>query len=688
MSAISSLTRFLPPVTWSSQTDPDQFLARMLRIYEKQLVGLETGATVVNASAQITGSNANTVTLVNESDSRQFRPGDTITIEGTAEREVIDQIINDLLILQNPLLAAHGAGIVRIANLIPGQQQFRVDVTNRLANGFGITLSQGNDTENNDIETLDGEFITLGLPLSTTFVMSEDALPVKVKDQANIVFDGTVVNDFKSFLDQRDRLFNPWRTRENMLPYLAGWLALELREDWSDYQQRKLLSNISDIYKERTLKNGLHRFLNIYAITEAQPRIALDDGEALFRGVALDNGLVELTPITFSRYIETGAGIASFMLHPSAVAVDSQNQRFIADRGDDSEPERIAAIWRLNEAGESPMENSTGVVLPEAIAQDAPATPLEYPVALTVDTADRVSTVDRGIVASGVSTNSAITRWTPPLYTRATVIDQTTVPTLPVVNPIGMVLNADDNYAVLDRGFHALGDPPAGPTLPKITIVSEGPLSVSNHLLVGVEEPSALAIDEQGRYLITDARDQFSNNAVRLWRADPSANWALTDLLAALPDDQNPLVFPTGIQVESPGVYIICDTGLTWGYDPLDPEGADISYRFRAENAALYRVDTNPAIPEITRLTLKKQLVSPTDLAFDNNQQLLISDAGDRVRTAPLRNWRASQHEFGAVVHFSRDRPIAWADRLKVRRNIAKILFTEKPSASQWWMDT
>jgi hypothetical protein len=219
--------------------------------------------------------------------------------------------------------------------------------------------------------------------------------------------------------------------------------------------------------------------------------------------------------------------------------------------------------------------------------------------------------------------------------------------------------------------------------------VSEGPLAVSNHPLPGIEEPSALAIDELERYLVADARDQFSDQPVRLWRVDPAGGWALVDILATLTPAQNPLVFPTGIVVESPNVFLISDTGLTWGYDPMDPEGADPSYRYRAEQAAVFRVDVNDlANPVITRLTTDRHLVTPTDLILDSQQRIVVTDSGEKVQTIPQRNWRARTNEFGAVLHFSRQRPISWADRLKVRRNIADILSTEKPSASQWWMDT
>jgi phage tail-like protein len=690
MSDISTLTRFLPPVLWSSDLDPERFLGRVLRIFEKFLLGIDTGAAVLQAQAPIASASGTSVVFVNPEDSTLFRVGDEITIVGSAERQTINAVSTVGLGLHNPLAGVYAVGQVRIADLIIGQTQCRVNNLERLSKALRIDISQGDQTATTDISDINGDFVTLAYPLTQDFVMSDDALPVLINDAANIQFDGSVIDDFRSLLDKRDQLFNPWRTRTDLLPYLAGWLALELREDWSEYQQRKLTANISDIYQFRTLKSGLHRFLDIYAITQARPRISLDDGEAVVRSLTIDAGELKFTPITFSRFIETGLANASFLLHPSALAIDSLNRMYIADVGDDSEPDRIAGIWRLDTNGESPMENSSGITLPDPVAVDTPpAEPLEHPVALVVDVADRVITVDRGVVIPPVTPNAAIYRWAPPGYVRDVVIDQATVPTLPVVNPIDMVTDAAGNFAVLDRGFHALGDPPAGPSATKITLVSEGPLAVSNHPLPGIEEPSALAIDELERYLVADARDQFSDQPVRLWRVDPAGGWALVDILATLTPAQNPLVFPTGIVVESPNVFLISDTGLTWGYDPMDPEGADPSYRYRAEQAAVFRVDVNDlANPVITRLTTDRHLVTPTDLILDSQQRIVVTDSGEKVQTIPQRNWRARTNEFGAVLHFSRQRPISWADRLKVRRNIADILSTEKPSASQWWMDT
>ncbi len=687
MTDISHLTRYLPPVLWASENDPQRFLGRMLRVFEKMMIGIEVGSVAVRARAPISGATGTTVTFVNPDDALLFRTDDVITIESGSERRAVSTVGAGAIGLNAPLAGVYGADVIRIADLEAGQTTFRVDNLARLEVAVQLDIRQGETSEAVEIAAIDDHIVTLNLPLVNDYPMSDNALPIRLVDRPTVDFKGIDQGDFKRLLDRRNRLFNPWTTRSELLPYIAGWLALVLREDWSEYQKRYLTAAILEVYQNRGLKAGTHRFLDIYAVTQAKPRIALDDGEALLRTIVKPNGCFDFSPICFSRFIATGIGTASFLLHPSAVVLDSSEQIFVADIGDESDPDRKPAIYNVSHTGEIPHAGGT-LPMPKPIAiHQPPLNPLTHPVALAADIADRIAVIDRGNVIPPATPDSAIYRFTPPTYGRSVIISQSTVPSLPVVNPIDMALNSKGAFAILDRGFHALGDPPAGPTAPKITIVSEGPLSVVNHMLPSVQEPSAMAVDELDRYIVADARDQFSNQPARLWLVDPAAAWAQTDLLAALPAVDNPLVFPKAIFVESPGVYLVADTGLSWGYDPLDPEGADPSYRYRAEQATLYRVNTNMPIPLITRLTLERRLVTPTDMAVDGEGQIFVTDAGEKLKGTPDRNWRARTNEFGAVLHFSRQRPISWSDRLKVRRNIAEILFSEKPAASKWWMD-
>jgi phage tail-like protein len=50
----------------------------------------------------------------------------------------------------------------------------------------------------------------------------------------------------------------------DFLPWLAGWLALTLREDWDEQRQRELIAKASWLYRLRGTKRGVEEFLRIY----------------------------------------------------------------------------------------------------------------------------------------------------------------------------------------------------------------------------------------------------------------------------------------------------------------------------------------------------------------------------------------------------------------------------------------
>lgn len=70
------------------------------------------------------------------------------------------------------------------------------------------------------------------------------------------------------------RLFNPKASWDDILPnkekqgeflqWLAGWVALGLRADWTEAQQRDFLANIVPLYRKRGTKENLVELLRIY----------------------------------------------------------------------------------------------------------------------------------------------------------------------------------------------------------------------------------------------------------------------------------------------------------------------------------------------------------------------------------------------------------------------------------------
>lgn len=59
-------------------------------------------------------------------------------------------------------------------------------------------------------------------------------------------------------------LFDPAETREDFLTWLAGWVALGLRADWTEAQKRNFLSRIVPLYRRRGTKENLAELLSIY----------------------------------------------------------------------------------------------------------------------------------------------------------------------------------------------------------------------------------------------------------------------------------------------------------------------------------------------------------------------------------------------------------------------------------------
>jgi phage tail-like protein len=77
-------------------------------------------------------------------------------------------------------------------------------------------------------------------------------------------------------------LFDAEQTREGFLPWLADWVALSLRADWTSAQKRDFLSHAAKRYRQRGTKSNLEELLQIYtglvpAIEEGAPAFQIGD---------------------------------------------------------------------------------------------------------------------------------------------------------------------------------------------------------------------------------------------------------------------------------------------------------------------------------------------------------------------------------------------------------------------------
>lgn len=81
---------------------------------------------------------------------------------------------------------------------------------------------------------------------------------------------------YESFFDdtERDirklsRLFDPQGTPSEFLSWLAGWLALDLDENWSEEKQRQAIAKVFDLYSRRGTATGLREALRFFAGIDA-----------------------------------------------------------------------------------------------------------------------------------------------------------------------------------------------------------------------------------------------------------------------------------------------------------------------------------------------------------------------------------------------------------------------------------
>ncbi len=59
-------------------------------------------------------------------------------------------------------------------------------------------------------------------------------------------------------------LFDPVSTPKDILPWLAGWLAVELNEDWDEEKQRRTIAQAFELYGRRGTAEGLREALRIF----------------------------------------------------------------------------------------------------------------------------------------------------------------------------------------------------------------------------------------------------------------------------------------------------------------------------------------------------------------------------------------------------------------------------------------
>ncbi|GHO83194.1 phage tail sheath subtilisin-like domain-containing protein [Dictyobacter formicarum] len=171
-----------PTLVITAQRDGSIGNSIQVGVQNAQIVNSAQNASVQKARAAITSAANNQVTLQNASDASQFRSGDVITIEGSAERTPITQIQGNQLILASNLTGTYGAtAFVRIADLVANQKTFRIQNSSGIESGSVINLAQGSTQETHIVDDLVNNFVTLsGNGLTNAYQLTQAAAPIAI----------------------------------------------------------------------------------------------------------------------------------------------------------------------------------------------------------------------------------------------------------------------------------------------------------------------------------------------------------------------------------------------------------------------------------------------------------------------------------------------------------------------------
>jgi phage tail-like protein len=482
------------------------------------------------------------------------------------------------------------------------------------------------------------------------------------------------------------QIFNPWQTLPELLPWLASWVALEFptlqgQPLWDEYQRRKVTSEIALIYRLRGLKEGLNRYLDLYAVGQTRPRVAIDDGSRLLVISPQPGRLAPVASLVSQGPVVNGSALlAEGLVRPWCVAAAADGSLFVGDTGvPASVPLPIKnRVWRISAAGQLDLGSPPPGGLPPKPQPLAPDTlPLTQVIALAVRPAqagqpETLYVLDR--------TGKLYALPSPYTNTPATLVTSLAAGNT-TLWPVAMAVDTNGDLLILDRG-----DGPNTANPPKIITVRLKPLAVSRKTLASVIEPLSLLVWPDGSLIIGDGREQeptgpeqFAGNLVRVDRSD-SNNWAGTVLLSGA----TPLVAPTAITQAGANQVFVLDAGLKPFAPPADPFVMAV-----AEPAAVYYIDLSATPPAVTRATETGQLVFPTGMA-SRGGELIVCDPGQPEVAGLVPVWsRLLPFRFGVVVHFADARlPSDPNDRATVQRqvvgNIRSIVDQQKPAHTLW----
>ncbi len=486
------------------------------------------------------------------------------------------------------------------------------------------------------------------------------------------------------------QLFDPWFTPPEFLDWLASWVGLKLLSSWDEYQRRKAIAEITQIYWQRGLKTSLSQYLALYTVVETRPRIAIDNGNKILFSQPLpgqsapvyslvsQGQFVQIDPVKDPlTYTYTG------LIRPWCIAAAPDGGLFVGDRGAQGGnwPFQVnSQVWSIGPTGSYTFAGTP--LVPQ------PISPSTWNLQAVVAIAVRILSAGSWEVYV-LDFNGALYQLLPNA-SRITNITQAGV----TLWPVAMAVDTDNNLLILDRGNGA-----GTPNPPKIIKVQLSPLSITRHNLTQVIEPLSLLVQPDGSLIIGDGRKQQPTNTNLLPPADLPGNLVLVDrskdpnwneqVLLTVP---NPLVAPTAVAHEDDTHVLVLDVGLK----PFVPDSNTPFVSQVAEPAAVYRVDLKASA--VTRAAEPGNLVYPTGMALSAGS-LFICDPGQPETgiigmggVSPLL-CRVLPHEFGVVIHFCiqrlpQDQQTQDAVRRDIIASIRSIVNQEKPAHTLYQLIT
>jgi phage tail-like protein len=443
-------------------------------------------------------------------------------------------------------------------------------------------------------------------------------------------------------------LFDPWSVQADFLPWLASWVALEfptLRNQplWDEYQQRRAVADMTEVYRQRGLKAGLKHSVSLHTLGEGRPRIAIDDGSLLLFCRPQPNLQAPVhTLVSWGVVEETDSSIEG-LVHPWCLVFLPNGDLIVGDKGLAAKGQLKsikAQLWRLTPQNDW---NATGIL---------DNTKNLEPISICLGPGGNLFVLNGPNRVSLFEVENSSTETGKYSYKTAIDITASTNDAIKLTWPVAMAAEQTEgklHLYILDRGSSDL----SGDARPKIVVVkreSAKEYSITNHPVIGIIEPLSMILLDSRELLIGDGgkHDEPNSNLFKISAERPEEdlkNW----IGEALPGKDNPLVAPIALSQSDNGQIYVVDAGLRpWAIIPGDTFLSQV-----ARDAAIYVVKSEKESIELA--SEPGQLVYPTGMAWHDGT-LFIADPGFVFTVLPDGpRWRARRHEFAVIVHFLND---------------------------------